>query len=78
MPGTKITAEYYEYKVLQELLGSKVRRIIPPVESDDTFQAGLVKGADALTEGYVDNPVIKRYIDYPKCTVIMFENPPYA
>ena len=72
------TAEYYEYKVLQELLGSKVRRIIPPVESDDTFQAGLVKGADALTKEYVDNPVIKKYIDDPKCTVIMFENPPYA
>lgn len=43
------TVEYYEYKVLMELLGSKVRHIIPPVEAADTFQAGLVRGADALS-----------------------------
>ena len=72
------TVEYYEYKVLQELLGAKVRHIIPPIESDDTFNAGLVRGADALSKEYIDNPVIKQYIDDPKCTIILFENPPYA
>lgn len=72
------TVEYYEYKVMQEILGSKVRHIIPPVEADDTFNAGLVRGADALTEEYVNNPVIKQYIDNPHCTIIMFENPPYV
>lgn len=36
------TVEYYEYKVLQELLGAKVRHIIPPIEMTDTFNAGLV------------------------------------
>lgn len=72
------TVEYYEYKVLQELLGSKVRHIIPPVEESDTFYAGLVRGADALTKDYVENPLIKQYLDNPKCTVILFENPPYA
>lgn len=72
------TIEYYEYKVLQELLGSKVRHIIPPIEAADTFNAGLVKGADALSKEYIDNPVIKQYIDDPKCTIILFENPPYA
>ncbi len=72
------TVEYYEYKVLQELFGAKVRHIIPPVEAPDTFQAGLVKGADALSEDYVNNPIIRRYIDDPKCTIILFENPPYA
>lgn len=72
------TVEYYEYKVLQELLGSKVRHIIPPVEASDTFQAGLVRGADALSKEYIENPVIKQYIDDPHCTVILFENPPYA
>lgn len=40
------TVEYYEYKVMQEILGAKVRHIIPPIESDDTFNAGLVRGAD--------------------------------
>ena len=72
------TIEYYEYKVLLELLGSKVRYIIPPTEKDDTFNMGLVRGADALSEEYINNPVIKQYIDNPDCTVILFENPPYA
>lgn len=44
------TIEYYEYKVLLELIGSKVRLIIPPVEETDTFKNGLVNGADALSE----------------------------
>ncbi len=72
------TVEYYEYKVLQELLGSKVRHIIPPIETASTFNAGLVTGADALSKEYVENLVIKQYIDDPKCTIILFENPPYA
>ena len=72
------TIEYYEYKVLQELIGAKVRHIIPPIETAETFNAGLVNGADALSREYVENPVIKQYIDNPKCTVILFENPPYA
>lgn len=72
------TVEYYEYKVLQELLGSKVRNIIPPIETSETFNAGLVTGANALSREYVENPIIKQYIEDPKCTVIMFENPPYA
>ena len=72
------TVEYYEYKVMQEILGSKVRHIIPPFEADDTFNAGLVRGADALSEEYVNNPIIKQYIDDPNCTIILFENPPYA
>lgn len=72
------TVEYYEYKVLQELIGSKVRHIIPPIETAETFNAGLVTGADALSQEYIENPVIKQYIENPSCTVILFENPPYA
>lgn len=72
------TVEYYEYKVLQELLGAKVRHIIPPVEMADTFNAGLVTGADALGKEYIENPIIQQYIDNPHCTIILFENPPYA
>lgn len=72
------TIEYYEYKVLQELLGAKVRHIIPPIESKDTFNAGLVRGADALSKEYIENPIIKQYLDNPNCTIILFENPPYA
>lgn len=72
------TVEYYEYKVLQEILGSKVRQIIPPIEASDTFQAGLVKGANALSKDYIENPLIRRYVDDPHCTIILYENPPYA
>lgn len=72
------TIEYYEYKVLLEILGDKVRHIIPPTEKEDTFNMGLVRGADALSEEYINNPIIKQYIDNPKCTIILFENPPYA
>lgn len=72
------TVEYYEYKVLFELLGDKVRHIIPPTEESDTFNAGLVRGADALSEEYINSKLIKQYINNPKCTIILFENPPYA
>ena len=72
------TVEYYEYKVLQELLGSRVCEIIPPLETANTFNAGLVTGADALSKEYVYNPIIRSYIDNPNITVILFENPPYA
>ncbi len=72
------TLEYYEYKVLVEVLGDKVRHIIPPTEKEDTFNMGMVRGADALSEEYVTNPIIKDYIDNPHVTMILFENPPYA
>ncbi len=72
------TIEYYEYRVLVERLGDKVRHIIPPVETSDTFNKGMVLGADALTQEYVDNPIIQQYLQNDKCTIIMFENPPYA
>lgn len=72
------TVEYYEYKVLLELFGARVRHMIPPVESAHTFYMGLVPEADALSKGYLENPLIKRYLDDPKCTIILFENPPYG
>ncbi|MDR1298530.1 MAG: hypothetical protein LBO05_14470 [Deltaproteobacteria bacterium] len=70
------TVEYYEYKVLPELLGSRVREIIPPTETVGTFNADLVTGTDALSKDYIDSPVIRQYIDNPNVTVILFENPP--
>ncbi len=72
------TVEYYEYKVLVELLGDKALAIIPPREEDDTFTDGFVRGADALTKYYLENDIIQKYINDPKMTIILFENPPYA
>ncbi len=72
------TLEYYEYRVLVERIGHKVRHIIPPIETTNTFNKGLVNGADALTQEYVENPIIQQYVQNEKCTIILFENPPYA
>lgn len=72
------TYEYYEYKVLCERLADKVRLIIPPIETDETYDKGFVRNANALTKDYVYNELIQKYIQDDKCTIIIFENPPYA
>lgn len=71
------TYEYYEYKVLNERLGDKVREIIPPTESDVVYSNGAVYNADAMSKDFVYNAIIREYVDNPDCAVIMFENPPY-
>lgn len=71
------TYEYYEYKVLSERLGDKVRDIIPPTEADVVYSNGVVANADAMSEEYINNPIIERYLDDEDCAIIMFENPPY-
>lgn len=72
------TYEYYEYKVLLETFGDKVRHIIPPTERIDTFNGGMVRGANALSMDYVNNETIMQYVRNPQCTIILFENPPFA
>lgn len=72
------TYEYYEYKVLMETFGDKVRHIIPPTEKTETFNGGMVRGANALSKDYIENETIKQYVDNPQCTIILFENPPFA
>lgn len=71
------TYEYFEYKVLFERLGDKVRHIVPPTEQNIEFSSGLIVNADAMSKEFIDNEVIRRYVDDPKVTVIMYENPPY-
>lgn len=71
------TYEYYEYKVLNEILGDRVRDIIPPTEEEVVFDNGVISNADAMSEDYVNNPIIKQYVDDEDCAIIMFENPPY-
>lgn len=71
------TYEYYEYKVLSERIGDKVRNIIPPTESNVIYENGKVSNADAMSKDFIENPLIKQYVDDDKCTIILFENPPY-
>ena len=72
------TYEYYEYKVLMERIGDKVRDIIPPTEANVVYENGKVANADAMSREYIENPIIKQYVDNPSCTIILFENPPYS
>ena len=71
------TYEYYEYKVLSERIGDKVRDIIPPSEANVVYENGKVANADAMSKEFIENPIIRQYVDDPKCTIILFENPPY-
>ena len=71
------TYEYYEYKVLSERIGDKVRNIIPPTEANVIYENGKVSNADAMSKDFIENPLIKQYIDDDNCTIILFENPPY-
>lgn len=72
------TYEYYEYKVLMERIGDMVRDIIPPTEGNIRFENGVISNADAMSEEYINNEIIKKYIDDEKCTVILYENVPYS
>lgn len=72
------TYEYYEYKVLMERIGTDIREIIPPTEMNVVYETGKISNADAMSKEYIENPLIKKYVDNPKCTIILFENPPYT
>lgn len=69
------TLNYDEWKILKEQFGAKVRYIVTPTigesgrDNDNT---------NALSFTFVNNKVIKSYIDNPKCNIVIFENPPYA
>lgn len=72
------TYEYYEYKVLMERIGDLVRDIIPPTENNICFENGVISNADAMSEEYINNPIIRKYVDDEKCTIILYENVPYS
>jgi hypothetical protein len=71
------TYEYYEYKVLIERLGDKVKFIIPPTEELAEYSNGYIKNANALSEDFVYNEEIRTIIEDEKITIILLENPPY-
>ena len=76
------TYELKEWMVLKDRFGKRVRYIIPPIPENphqlpDLNTDGFLSGANALTRDIIDNEVVKKYIKDEKCTVILFENPPY-
>lgn len=77
------TYELKEWMVLKDRFNGRVRYIIPPVPQDpdglpDLDGDGFLSGANALTRDIIDNPVVRGYLDDPHCTIILYENPPYA
>ena len=77
------TYELKEWMVLRDRYAGRVRYIIPPVPADpnatpELNTEGFLTGANALTREIIDNQVVRKYLDDPKCTIILYENPPYA
>lgn len=77
------TYELKEWMVLRDRFGKRVRYIVPPIpntpgELPELNEEGFLSGANALTRELLDNAEIKKYLDNPKCTIILYENPPYA
>ena len=83
------TYEEFEYLELLRELAGRVRVIIPATyDAGDPNTDGTLKNGDALSKNFilgvpdlngkrVPNP-IQKYVDDPHCTIIVFENPPYA
>lgn len=63
------TYNFEEYQVLKEKFNGKVRHIIFDKKEKIT---------DALSEKYINNKTIKKYVVSKNCNVILLENPPYA
>lgn len=82
------TYEQFEYLELAREFGARVRAVIPPTYKAGDPKHGLLLNGDALSDRFVlgaEGPdgvrvpnVIQQYLDDPKCTIILFENPPYA
>ena len=70
------TYEFYEYLCLRAEFGTRVRHVIPPFKK--VAINGIIPEANALSEQYINNPIIKQYIDNPNCTIILNINPPYT
>ena len=82
------TYEQFEYLELAREFGQRVRAVIPPTYQAGDPAYGMLLNGDALSDrfilgiegpdGYRVPNVIQQYLDDPKCTIILYENPPYA
>lgn len=77
------TYELKEWMVLKDRYYGRVRYIIPPVPANpadlpDLNESGFLCGANALTMDIINNTEVRKYIDDNKCTIILYENPPFV
>ncbi len=71
------TYEYFEWLELRRAYAEKALYVVPKTAATYVKGEGVIKEGDALTEDFFNDPNIRKYIDDPKITVIVFENPPY-
>lgn len=82
------TYEQFEYLELLREFGGRVRLVIPVDFKEGGPERGLLRNGDALSDRFilgvpgpngsrVPSP-IQEHLDNPRCTIILFENPPYA
>ncbi len=82
------TYEQFEYLELAREYGDRVRAVIPPTYKAGNPALGVLLNGDALSDRFilglpsedgtrVPNE-IQKHVDNPNCTIILFENPPYA
>jgi hypothetical protein len=77
------TYELREWMTLNNRFGNRVRYIIPPISNaintiSEINEEKFLTGTNALSKDIINNPEVKKYIDNPKCTIILFENPPFV
>src|SRR5699024_5672263 len=82
------TYEQFEYLELAREYGDRVRAVIPPTYKAGDPALGVLLNGDALSDRFVLGLLaadgsrvpneIHKHVDNPDCTVILFENPPYA
>lgn len=71
------TYEYFEWLELRRQYQDKVLYVVPKSAATYVRGEGVIKEGDALTEDFFNDPTIRQYVDNPKITIIVFENPPY-
>lgn len=71
------TYEYFEWLELRRQYGDKALYVVPKTAATYVRGEGVIKEGDALSEDFFNDPSIRKYIDNPKVSVIVFENPPY-
>lgn len=67
------TYDLEEWKILNSNYKDRVRLVIPLNKTDSGYS-----GYNALSESFIVNSEIQKYIDNPNCNIILLENPPYS
>lgn len=71
------TYEYFEWLELRRHYEDRVLYVVPKSAATYVRGQGVIKEGDALTEDFYNDENIRKYINNPKISVIVFENPPY-